>query len=189
MIQASIKRLADSQYSPAQLFFGFSVWLILIPPISAFYGTYQYGWSMGIGEPIRLSLAESISISIFYALALMAAWFVTALVIKWMASIYAPDANLKDAFAVVTLVTTPIMLGGIAHIYPSVLFHVIVIPPIFALSGYLLFASIPVLLKTDYDRGVFMGCSLLGYVVTGFLCFLGIISIAWVQGIGLNLGV
>lgn len=189
MVQIIIKRLADSQYSPAQLFFGFSVWLILIPPISAFYGTYYYGWSLGIGEPIRLSLSESIAISIFYALALMLAWFITAFIVKWMAAIYAPKATLKDAFAVVTLITTPIMLGGIAHIYPSVLFHIIVLSPIFALSGYLLFASIPVLLKTDYDRGVFMGCSLLGYVVTGFLCFLGIVTIAWVQGIGPNLGV
>lgn len=189
MIQSSIKRLADSQYSPAQLFFGFSVWLILIPPISAFYGTYYYGWSLGIGDPIRLSLPESIAIAVFYALALMAAWFITAFIIKWMATIYAPKATLKDAFAVVTVVTTPIMLGGVAHLYPSVLFHIIVLSPIFALSGYLLFASIPVLLKTDYDRGVFMGCSLLGYVVTGFLCFLGIVTTAWVQGIGPNLGV
>ncbi|WXU00385.1 MAG: hypothetical protein Ctma_1100 [Catillopecten margaritatus gill symbiont] len=189
MIQASIKHLADSQYSPVQLFFRFSFWLILIPPISAFYGSYHAGWSLGIGDPIHLSLTESIAIGIFYAVALIGAWFVTALIIKWMSTIYAPDATLKDAFAVVTVVTTPIMVGGFAHLYPSILFHIIVLSPIFALSGYLLFASIPVLLKTDYDRGVFMGCSLLGYVVTGFLCFLGIVTTAWVQGIGLNLGV
>ncbi len=189
MIKKLINHLARSEYSSAQLFFGYSIWLILIPPVSAFFGSYYYGWSLGVGDPIRLSLSESVIISIFYALALMAAWFITAFVIKWMASIYAPKATLKDAFALVSVVTTPIMLGGVAHLYPSILFQIIVLSPIFALSGYVLFTSIPVLLKTDYDRGVFMGCSLLAYVVTGFLCFLGIVSAAWVHGIGLNLGV
>lgn len=189
MIKGFISHLSRSEYSSTQLFFSYSIWLILIPPISAFFGSYYYGWSLGVGDPIRLSLPESVIISIFYALALMAAWFVTAFVIKWMSTIYAPRATLKDAFLVVTVVTTPIMLGGFAHLYPAILFQIIVLSPIFALSGYLLFASIPILLKTDYDRGVFMGCSLLTYVVTGFLCFLGIVSIAWVNGIGLNLGV
>ncbi|BAS67215.1 MAG: DUF1282 domain-containing protein [Gammaproteobacteria bacterium] len=189
MIQASIQRLVDSQYSPAKLFFGFSVWLILIPPISAFYGSYYTGWSLGIGEPIHLSFSESIAIAIFYAMALIIAWFLTAFIIKWMSRVYAPEATLKDAFAVVTVVTTPIMIGGFAHLYPSVLFHVVALTPVFILSGYLLFASIPVLLKTNYDRGIFMGCSLLGFVATGFLCFLGIVTTAWVQGIGPNLGV
>jgi hypothetical protein len=57
----------------------------------------------------------------------------------------APKATLNGAFAVVTVITTPIMLAGVAHLYPSLLFHVIVLPPVFALSGYLLFTSIPLL--------------------------------------------
>ncbi|MDC9714797.1 MAG: Yip1 family protein [Gammaproteobacteria bacterium] len=189
MIQTTIERLAQSEYSPAKLFFGFSIWLILIPPVSAFYGMHYYGWSLGISDPIRLSLTQSIAIAIFYFLALVVGFFVTALTIKWMSTVYAPKATLKDSFAVVTVVTTPIMLGGIAHLYPSILFHVIVLSPIFALSGYLLFASIPVLLKTDYDRGIFMGCSLFGFISTAGISLLGISAIAWVHGIGPNLGV
>ncbi|SFV86644.1 probable membrane protein YPO2362 [hydrothermal vent metagenome] len=189
MIQKSIKYLANSQYSPAQLFFGFSFWLILIPPVSAFFGMYYYGWSLGISDPIRLPLTESIAISIFYFLALIAGFLITALTIKWMSAVYAPKATLKDAFAVVTVVTTPIMLGGIVHLYPSMLFHVIVLSPIFILSSYLIFASIPILLKTDYDRGIFMGCSLFGFISTAGISLLGISAIAWVNGIGPNLGV
>lgn len=189
MIQTSIRYLANSHYSPAQLFFGFSFWLILIPPVSAFFGTHYFGWSLGVGDPIILSTETSVIISIFYALSLMAGFFISAFVIKWMATVYAPKATLKDAFAVVTIISSPIMIGGLAHLYPSVLFHVAILSPIFILSGYLLFISIPVLLKTDYERGIFMGCSVLGYVATAFLCFLGISATAWVQGIGPNLGV
>ncbi len=189
MTKSVIKHLAESDYSPAQLFFGYSIWLGLIPPISAFFGTYFYGWSLGISDPIRLSLPESIAISIFYALALIAGFLVTAFVIKWMAKVYAPNATLKDAFAVVSVVGTPIMVAGVVHLYPSVLFHIIVLSPVFAWSCYLLFSSIPILLKTDYDRGVFMGCAILGYLVTAFLALLGVSAIAWVYGIGPNLGV
>jgi hypothetical protein len=189
MIQTTIKRLAQLEYSPAKLFFGFSFWLILIPPVSAFFGTYYYGWSMGVSDPIRFTLLESIIISIVYGFALIIGFLITTLVIKWLSTIYAPKATLKDAFVVVTVTTTPIMLAGIAHLNPSMLFHVIVLSPIFLLSGYLLFTSIPVLLKTDFDRGIFIGCAVLGYLVTAFLSLLTITIIAWVNGLGPNLGV
>jgi hypothetical protein len=48
-----------------------------------------------------------------------------------MSAVYAPKATLNGAFAVVTIITTPIMLAGVAHLYPSLLFHVIVLPPVF----------------------------------------------------------
>ena len=189
MTKALINNLSCSNYSPARLFFGYSIWLLLIPPVSAFFGTYYYGWSLGISDPIRLSLSESVAISIFYTLAIITGFLTTAFVIKWMSAVYAPKATLKDAFAVVTVVTTPIMLAGVAHLYPSVLFHVIVLSPVFAWSGYLLFYSIPILLKTDYDRGIFMGCAVLGYLVTAGISLLGVSAIAWVYGIGPNLAV
>ena len=189
MIQKTIERLVSAEYSSAKLFFGFSIWLILIPPVSAFFGMHYYGWSLGISDPIRLSIVQSLSIAIFYFLALVAGFFITALIIKWMSAVYAPKATLNGAFAVVTVVTTPIMLAGVAHLYPSLLFHVIVLPPVFALSGYLLFTSIPLLLKTDYDRGIFMGCSLFGFISTAGISLLGLSAIAWVHGIGPNLGV
>jgi hypothetical protein len=66
--------------------------------------------------------------------ALVAGFFITALIIKWMSAVYAPKATLNGAFAVVTVITTPIMLAGVAHLYPSLLFHVVVLPPVFALS-------------------------------------------------------
>ncbi|SMN02060.1 hypothetical protein SPONN_377 [uncultured Candidatus Thioglobus sp.] len=52
-----------------------------------------------------------------------------------------------------------------------------------------MFTSIPILLKTDYDRGIFMGCALLGFVVTAGVSLLGASTVAWVNGIGPNLGV
>lgn len=189
MIKATIERLAQAEYSPAKLFFGFSIWLILIPPVSAFFGAYYTGWSMNFEAPTHLSFVQSISIAIFYGLALIVGFLIMAFVIQWMANVYAPKATLKDAFAVTTVATTPIMLAGIAHLYPSVLFHIIVLSPIFVLSGYLLFTSIPILLKTDYDRGIFMGCALLGFVVTAGVSLLGASTVAWVNGIGPNLGV
>jgi len=189
MVKAFINKFAKSNYSSAELFFGISFWLMLIPPISAFFGTYYTGWSMNFEEPIRLSLVESVAISIFYGLALIIGYLMMVFVIKWMSSVYAPNATLRDAFAVTTVTTTPIMLAGIAHLYPSILFHIIILSPIFALSAYLLFASIPVLLKTDYDKGIFMGCALFGFISTAGVSLLGISIISWVNGIGPNLGV
>ncbi|MBE8189311.1 MAG: YIP1 family protein [Candidatus Thioglobus sp.] len=189
MTQNIIQRLAKSNYSSPQLFFGYIFWIGLIPPVSAFFGTYLYGWPLGVVEPVRLSLAQAAAVSIFYELALMAGFISTAIVIKWMASVYAPKATLKDAFMVIAVAGTPIMIGGVAHIYPSILFHVLALSPIFAWSGYLFFISIPIFLKTNQDRGIFMGCAVLGYLVTAFLSLLGLSAIAWVNGIGPNLGV
>ncbi|HIE78110.1 MAG TPA: DUF1282 domain-containing protein [Candidatus Thioglobus sp.] len=189
MTKDVISRLSKANYSPAQLFFGYSIWLGLVPPVSAFFGTYYNGWSLGISDPIKLSFSQSLAISIFYALALIVGFLVTAFVIKWMATVYAPESTLNDAFAVVSVVGTPIMLAGVVHLYPSVLLHIIVLSPIFAWSCYILFCALPILLKIDNDRGIFMGCAVLGFLVTAFLALLGISTIAWVYGIGPNLGV
>lgn len=187
--QKVIDFLANNNYSPSQIFFGYALWICLIPPISAFFGTYNYGWPLGVAEPIILSFEQALIIAIFYAFALIAGFLSTALVIKWMSSTYATDASLKDSFSVVSLAITPIMLGGVLHFYPNILLHIFVLAPIFAWSVYLLFVGIPTLLKTDQEQGVMMGCSVLTYLVTAFLGLLGLSAILWVYGVGPSLGV
>lgn len=128
-------------------------------------------------------------IAIFYAIALMIGFISTAIILKWMSAIYAKKANLKDCFVLVSVAGTPIVVGGLVHLYPNILLQIIILTPMFAWSAYLLFAAIPTLLKTDKDRGFFMGCSILIYLGVVFLSLLGLTSILWVNGIGPNLGV
>lgn len=184
-----IVRLGKSERTPAQLFFRYILWLSLIPPVSAFFGTYFYGWPFGVAQPIAISFEVALMIAIFYALALIAGFLVTAFIIKWMAQTYAEKASLKDCFAVVAVMETPILIGGFLHLYPSILLHILVLAPVFAWSVYLLFISIPILLKTDQDRGIFMGCSILVYLTTAFVSLLGFSAALWVYGIGPSLGV
>ena len=188
-IRSKIVDLSELQDSAIPSFLKYSLWLGFIPPVSAFFGTYLYGWPLGVLEPIRLTFEQAFSVSIFYAIALLAGFFATAFVIKWMAKVYASKASLKDCFMVVSVSGAPIMLGGIAHLYPSILFHIIILSPVFAFSCYLLFTSIPIFLKTNQDKGIFMGCAVLGYLVTAFLSLLGLSVISWVHGIGPNLGI
>ncbi|MGI9311825.1 MAG: Yip1 family protein [bacterium] len=188
-IEKRLAQLARSRQTPARLFFGYALWIGLIPPVSAFFGTWRHGWPLGVAEPIAVSPPEALAIAALYALALIVGFLATALVIKWMAATYAEQADLRGCFAVVAVAGTPIMLGGVAHLYPSILLHIIILAPVFAFSAYLLFAAIPPLLRTNRDRGVLMGCAVLGFLVTAFLSLLGLSAILWVHGVGPDLGV
>ncbi len=188
-IERIIKQLAGAGYSSRRWFFGYSLWIGLIPPVCAFFGTWRYGWPLGVAEPLVLSFSEALTIALLYAVVLIAGFLSTVAVVKWMAATYTEEAGLDGCFGVVSVAGTPIMLGGVAHLYPNILFHILALAPLFALSTYLLFISIPVLLKTNQDRGIFMGCAVLGYLVATFLALLGLSVFLWVNGIGPDLGV
>ena len=183
------ERIATARYSSRRWFFGYALWIGLVPPVCALFGMWRFGWPLGAAKPIALSFENAALIAAVYATALIVGFLSAVLMMKWMASTYAERADLSGCFAVAALAGTPIMLGGVLHLYPDILLHIIILAPVFAFSSYLLFAAIPPLLHTDRERGVLMGCALLGFLVSAFLTLLGLSVVLWVHGVGPTLGV
>jgi hypothetical protein len=101
-----------------------------------------------------------------------------------MASTYGADTSLARSLALVTLVGAPLAVGSIVHLYPHAFVNVVVLVPPLLWSMYLLYRGLPIVLKTDAERGMLMASSLIAYLLVSWVTLLGITAVLWSYGVG-----
>ena len=174
---------------PAEVLFGYALWIGLIPPVAAFIGAAEFGWRLGAGEPIVLSTGVTAAICLAYYVSLLAGFALASRVALWMRDTYAGEAEPGECYALIAAVGTPMMLGGLLHLYPSAVWNVALLTPAFLWSVYLLYTGLPVVLKNGVERGMLMASAILGFVLTALAGFLTLIILAWTKGFGPPLGI
>lgn len=181
--------LAEIQPSPVAVFFKVALWFGILPPLFAFFGTTNFGWRLGVGEPLFLSKAILISISITYFFALLVGFISTSIVSQWMASTYGARKSLGIHFAMITIVGAPLAIGSVIHLYPDVFINILILVPVLIWSMYLLYRGLPIVLRTTPERGMLMASSLIGYFLVALVSLLGITVVLWSYGLGPPMGV
>jgi hypothetical protein len=181
---AVFEEIAESAPSPVAVFFGASLWLGIAPPVFAFVGASQFGWNVGVVEPIFLSMPALLSISLAYFAALLFGFVSAAVVSQWMASTYGAQRSLGAHLALITVAGTPLALGSVAHLYPHVMVNIVVLVPMLIWSLYLLYWGLPIALKTNRERGMLMASSLVAFLLVAAVSLLGLTVVLWTYGIG-----
>jgi hypothetical protein len=179
--------LAASSPSPWSVFFGFSLWLSLLPPIFAYIGTSTFGWRLGVA-PMFLPQGTVVGISAIYFVVLVFGFVSTAVISRWMAGTYDADTSLGANFALVTIIGAPLAVGSIVHLYPQAFINALVLVPVLIWCMYLLYRGLPIVLKTDPGRGMLMASALIAYLLVAWVSLLGITVVLWSEGIGPRLG-
>ena len=77
--------LAETEPAPASIFFRYSLWLLLLPPLFSWIGAMSFGWRLGAEDPLRFPPATLTIISLGYFLTLMFGFLSTAMISRWMA--------------------------------------------------------------------------------------------------------
>jgi hypothetical protein len=181
--EAAIASIAANPPSGASTFFGAALWLGLFPPVFAYAGTTAFGWRLGV-DALFLPASAVLAIAAAYFVLLLVGFLSTALVARWMARTYDADASLRRCFALVTLVGTPLTVGSVVHLYPNAFLNALVLVPTLIWSMYLLYRSLPAVMKTDPGRGMLMASSLIAYLLVSWVTLLGITAVLWSRGIG-----
>jgi hypothetical protein len=181
--EAAIASIAANPPSGAHAFFGAALWLGLLPPVFAYVGTRAFGWRLGV-DPLLLPTDTVLAIAVAYFALLLLGFLSTALVARWMAGTYGADASWSRSFALVTLVGTPLAVGSVVHLYPNAFVNVLVLVPTLMWSMYLLYRSLPAVMKTDPGRGMLMASSLIAYLLVSWVTLLGITAVLWSYGVG-----
>jgi len=179
--------VARSAPSAPSVFFRFALWLGLLPPLFAYIGTTTFGWHLGV-EPLVLPGPTVVAICVAYFALLLFGFLSSAAIARWMAGTYGADDTLGRNFALIAMVGTPLMLGSAAHLYPHAFVNVLVLVPSLIWSLYLLYRGLPIVLKTDPERGMLMASSLIAYLLVAWVSFLGITVALWSRGIGPRIG-
>ncbi|HEY0960797.1 MAG TPA: YIP1 family protein [Pseudomonadales bacterium] len=158
--------------------------LLLLPPASAAIGGILFGWRLGTAEPLYLDFTQSITISLFYLLALCFGFFSTAMLARWMAQTYGANASLQTCAALLTVVSAPLAVAGLSHLYPHVFLNVLVLIPAVIWSMTLLYRGLPVALGIPPERGMLMSSALVGWLLVAAVSLLGISAGLWTAGLG-----
>lgn len=185
----AFETLAKLDPSPFGIFIKTALWLGILPPIFAYFGTVNYGWRLGTTTPIYLPENILLIISLSYFVALLFGFVSAAVVSKWMASTYGARQSLGIHFAMICIVGAPLTAASLIHLYPDIFINILVLIPAVMWSMYLLYRGLPIVLHTTPERGMLMASALIGYFLVAFVSLLGITVSVWVYGIGPSLGI
>jgi hypothetical protein len=183
----AFQSVADTPPSATQAFFGFALWLGLLPPVFAYFGTLNFGWRLGVA-PVYLPHGMAFAISAAYFLALLFGYVSGAFVARWMAVTYDASQALGRSFALMAIVGAPLAVGSVAHLYPHAFFNLLVLVPALIWSMFLLYRGLPVVLATGPNRGMLMASALIAYLLVALVSLFGITVALWGSGIGPLLG-
>lgn len=158
--------------------------LILLPPLFSCIGGVSFGWRLGASEPLRLELEQGVIISFFYFLSLGFGFFSTVLIARWMGRTYGADAPLSVYFSFFTVVSAPLAVASVAHLFPHVFFNLLVLIPALIWCMALLYRGLPVVLQIPPERGMLMSSALVGWLLVAAVSLLGISVGLWTVGLG-----
>lgn len=156
----------------------------LIPCLMSYYSAAHLGWSIGVGDIIKLTESSAIMMSIGMYFGLMTGVIALAILIHELAKAFDATPSYTQSLELAAYTATPLFMVGFAAFYP-VLWFVMVIGLIgLAYSIYLLYSGTPILMHIPEEKGFIYASS----VVTCGLVLLAILMassiILWSMGMG-----
>lgn len=184
---AVFEALAAETPPVARVFFGFALWIGLLPPIFAYIGTVNFGWRLGV-EPVFLPQSTVLAISVAYFIALLFGFLSSAVIARWMAVTYDASSSLGRSLALMAIVGAPLAVGSVIHLYPQVFINILVLVPALIWSMFLLYRGLPIVLHTGPNRGMLMASALIAYLLVAAVSLLGVTVALWGRGFGPLIG-
>jgi hypothetical protein len=184
---AVFQAVAHESPSARRMFFRLALWLGLLPPLFAYFGTLEFGWRLGV-EPVHLPQSTVLAICAAYFGALLFGFLSSAVIARWMAATYDASQSLGRCLALMAIVGAPLAVGSAVHLFPHAFLNVLVLVPVLIWCMFLLYRGLPVVLGTGPNRGMLMASALIAYLLVALVSLLGITVALWGSGIGPRIG-
>mgnify|MGYP002065072621 CR=1 FL=1 len=143
--------------------------LAAIPAISGFIGTTQFGWQIGAGDPVKLTLESAGLIAVLYYMAMLVGVFSLGWMIHWMGGTYGADVQLSQCVVLAAYTATPLFLIGLMELYPVLWLNMVVGIPALAYTVYLLYTGVPVMMGISEERGFLFSSAVLAVGLVAFV--------------------
>jgi len=184
---AVFQAVANESPPAGRVFFRIALWLGLLPPLFAYFGTTRFGWRLGV-EPVYLPQSKVLAICAVYFGALLVGFLSSAIIARWMAATYDASQSLGRCLSLMAIVGAPLAVGSVIHLYPHAFLNVLVLVPVLIWCMYLLYRGLPIVLATGPNRGMLMASALIAYLLVALVSLLGLTVALWGKGIGPSLG-
>jgi hypothetical protein len=157
--------------------------LAAIPAISGFIGTTQFGWQIGAGDPVKLTLESAGLISIMYYFAMLVGVYSIGWMIHWMGKTYDADVPLAQCVVLAAYTATPLFLIGIMELYPVLWLNMVVGIVALAYTVFLLYSGVPIMMDISEDRGFLFSSAVLAVGLVAFVGLLAVTALLWGMGL------
>lgn len=156
----------------------------LIPAICSYYAAAHIGWTIGVGDPIKISQssAQLMALSMYFALVIGV--MLLAYLIQWMAKTFDSKPTFVQSLELAAYTATPMLMVGIAALFPVLWFVALVGLAGVCYSVYLLYSGVPIMMNIPEDKGFIYSSSV---VTCGLVLLVGIMAfsaVMWTLGFG-----
>lgn len=182
------KAIRNEKNSFLQVFISHVPFLALIPSVCAYIGVTQVGWTISSGDPVKLTPMSAASLCALTYVALLASIYILGEFINWMSATYgvcdSAEQRHYEGTALAVYVTTPLMLAGVANLYPQMWLIVTALGLAGTYSIYLIYEGIPILMNISRERAFMFASSIVTVGLVLMISVLIITVVIWGMGIG-----
>jgi Yip1 domain len=171
-----------------KVFLGHVPLFALIPSVSAYIGVTQVGWTVAGGDPVKLTPESAISLCALTYVALLASIYVLGEFVNWMSKTYgvsdADDHRHYAGTALAVYVSTPILLAGIANLYPQMWIVAAAMGVAGAYAIYLIYEGLPILMDIPKERAFLFASSIVTVALVLMITVMIVTVVIWGMGVG-----
>ena len=173
------KRHESLMYSLAHILI-----VALIPAVCAYYATAHLGWSVGARDPIKLPEANAMMLAGAMYAGLIAGVFALAYLIQWMAVTFDAKPDFTQALELAAYTATPLLMVGIAALYPVLWFVTLAGLAALTYSVYLLYAGVPIMMNIPEEKGFIYSSSVVTCGLVLLVTLMAISAVLFGMGFG-----
>lgn len=182
------KAIRNEKSSFQQVFLSHVPFLALIPCIASFYGISQVGWTVGDGDPVKLTVNSALSLCVLAYFAFLAGVYVLGEFTNWMSRTYgvrdSAERRHYEGTALAVYVTTPLFLAGAFTAYPEPWLVVSAVVLAACYSVYLVYEGTPILMNIDKDRAFMYSSSIVTIGLVMLVTVMIMTVLVWGMGMG-----
>jgi hypothetical protein len=156
----------------------------LIPAICGYYAAAHIGWTIGVGDPIKIGQGSAQVLAVALYCALVVGVLALAYLIQWMAKTFDAKPSFIQALELAAYTATPMLMVGIAALYPVLWFVTLAGLAAVCYSVYLLYSGVPIMMNIPEGKGFIYSSSV---VTCGLVLLVGIMAfsaVMWSMGFG-----
>ena len=156
----------------------------LIPAICGYYAAAHIGWTIGVGDPIKISQSSAQLMAVAMYCALVLGVFALAYLIQWMAKTFDSKPSFVQSLELAAYTATPMLMVGVAALFPVLWFVALAGLAAVSYSVYLLYSGVPIMMNIPEEKGFIYSSSV---VTCGLVLLVGIMAfsaVMWTMGFG-----
>ncbi|WP_114325300.1 Yip1 family protein [Candidatus Colwellia aromaticivorans] len=156
----------------------------LIPSICSYYSAAHIGWTIGVGDPIKISQSSAQMMAIAMYIALVLGVFSLAYLIQWMAKTFDSKPSFIQSLELAAYTATPMLMVGIVTLFPVLWFVALAGLAAVSYSVYLLYSGVPIMMNIPEEKGFIYSSSVVTCGLVLLVAIMALSAIFWTTGFG-----